>query len=475
VKRIIVALACALGACAPQRLVAPLVYTAAGTEPGEPFRLREPLLAPVVEVSEPFRETTLPNGLHVILVERHDFPVVASRLLIDRGALDVDDAGGRQVGEVAYLFARGGDEAVFEDLSALSARTGVGWAANETFDSSTVGVRAPSGAFDVSISLIAKTSVAARLSEDEYARRRAEWIQAAEHIEAIGAAERLVLFDRGHPYGYKGPAKDVIRVDDAQALHDRLFQPAHATLVVVGDVTPAQVDASTAHWLGSWRNSQALGKETTAPELLNRPSVAVVNQPSVTQTHAAVFARGPRRTSDDADAFALLAKILGGARSTSLRERLREGAGATYDVVTPLFSTRTASWLSISASYDRDKAVEGVRTVLDAIAALRDGRVTDEEVAIARETLLSEWRGRMSTVEGAAAFYASWIADGLDVAQLRERPARIARLRRDDLVRVARTYLEPKALRVVFVGNPRSFDPARLGMGEATRLSLWGE
>jgi zinc protease len=470
----IVALTCALVACAPQRLVAPLTYaTSARAAERERFRDRAPPLAPVADVNEPVRESTLPNGLRVVLVERHDFPVVAAYLVVDRGALDLDDAGRQKLDEVAYLFGRGGNEQSLEELSAIGTERGVIWWNGHDDDSLWVGARAPSAAFDASLSLLAQSSFGAELSAREYARRGDELRQAAYFTNALLASERLVLFGRGHPYGHRAPPKNLVGFKDAQALHDRLFQPANATLFVVGDVTPVQVDVSATRWLGAPARAQPLAKETTPPPLLDGPRVVVAGGGGLAQTHAAVFARGPETTSEDADAFELLAQVLGGAKSSKLWERLREGAGATYEVAAPLYIRRTATWVSISASYDRDKAVEGVRDVLTAIAALRNGEVTDDEIAIARETLVARWRGAMSTVGGASGLYADGFARGRALARMHEYPSRIERLGRDDLVRVARAYLDPGALRVVFVGDSRGLDVTSLRMGDATELNLW--
>jgi predicted Zn-dependent peptidase len=78
----------------------------------------------------------------------------------------------------------------------------------------------------------------------------------------------------------------------------------------------------------------------------------------------------------------------------------------------------------------------------------------------------------MSTVEGAAAAYAAWIAHGLDPGRIGEYPSRIARVGRGDVERVAKVYLDPKALHVLFMGEDRWLDPSRLGMGAAKVIDI---
>lgn len=463
----------ALGGCVTPRLVAPLRYAAASPAPDEPFRAGPPAVPPVTEMNEPVRETTLPNGVRVVLIERHDAPMVATELVIDRGALDVDDAGGRAVAETLYLFARGGDQATSDELFAGSTGVGATWSSNVAADSSSTTVSAPSRSFDAALGLLARKCVGARLSPPEYQRRAAELRQsAAWGGVSLVTMEKAILFGRDHAYGYRPAAKEPLSLSAAQALHDRLFQPTQATLIVVGDVTAAEVDASATRWLGGWKATQAIPRNTISPPPQNGPRVAVVSRRDRTQRSVAIFARGPTAAADDLAAFDLASLILGGERSSPLAEQLSEGSSAAYGVEAPVFVSRTATWLSIAASYQDDNAVDGTRDVLAAIDALRKGHVTDEDVALARETFLASWRGTMSSTVGTAALYALWLTAGLAPNRIGERLSGIARVTREDVIRVANTYLAPMAVHVGILGEDRWLNVAPLGMGGAQVLDM---
>jgi zinc protease len=465
-------LACALTACSADRLVAPLRYGVHAPAPDESFRAHPPPTPAVTEMRDVVRDTTLPNGLRVVLVERHDFPVVATRLLVDRGSLDLDDPSGLEVAEMVRLFGRGGDQAVLDRLGDLSATTGVGWSMSLADDSISVSTRGPSSAFDASLEILAE-NIHPRLTPGEYDRRSAELAQtAAWRPSSVRMVERDVLFGRDHAYGSRLPGGKPITEESAQILHDRLFQPTHATLVIVGDVTPLQVDESTARRLGGWTAARTVPRNTAPPPPRNGPRLVVYNRGGLAQRFGSVFARGPLPTSDDADAFALAARILGGAKSSALFEQLREGSGAAYSIDVPFIRDRVATWLSVFASYDGDKAIDGVRDVLKAIEALRNGSVSDGEIVVARETLIAQWRGSMAVVQDAAAEYATGIALGIEPSRVQDYPARIGRLQREDLVRVAKRYLDPNALHVAFLGEERWFNPESLGMGGSTSITL---
>ena len=252
-----------------------------------------------------------------------------------------------------------------------------------------------------------------------------------------------------------------------------LFQPSHSTLVVVGDVTPERLDSAVAGAFAGWSAAASpLPKRTEAPAKRGGPRLSIVTRRGYTQMRGSVFARGPIPSEDDSVAFAVAANLLGGAKSSRLYEILREEPGAAYNVGAFAYLERNASWMSLTASYDIDKAVQGVAAVLAAVRDLRAGVVTEDQIAAAREAFLAGWREYVSTVEGTAAFYAFWWELGVEPERARRLPELIAGVQRADVVRVANQYLGEGALHVVFMGEDRWFDPQALGMGRMATLDM---
>ena len=466
--------ALSLSSCSSARLVAPLRYPPEAPAPRDPFPSEPPALAPVSEVVDAApRITTLANGLRVVLVERHTFPVVAARLFVDRGSLDLDDAGGIRVSQAMYLFERGGSEAALEGISADAMRIGASCSSGAHPMAAWVSVRSPAQEFEAALDLMTRLSFKARLTDEEYRRRQAEWTKASDFGGLnLDAAERFVLFGASHPYGFAGHGRNVIPMDDARSLHETLFQPSVATLVLVGDVTPERVDSGVAGAFARWSAAAPpLPKKTDPPPQRGGPRISLISHHGLTQMRGAIFARGPLPSDDDSFAFAVVANLLGGGKSSRLYEVLREEIGAAYNVGAYARLRRNASWLSLSASYDIDKAVRGIEAVIAAIGDLREGVVTDEQIAVAREALLAGWRETMATVEGTAAFYAYWSELGVEPERARRFPELVAAVARPDAVRVANKYLSEGALHVVLMGDD-TFDAHALGMGRLAALDM---
>ena len=465
-----------LVSCATARRVAPLRYSPEEQAQRASFASAPPpRRAPVSEIVDVApRITMLPNGLRVLLLERHAFPVVAARLFADRGSIDLDDAGEIRVAQTNHLFGRGGSEATFEGISADAARIGASFATGEHAMAVWASVKSPAPEFEAALDLLTRLTFKAQLAAEEYRRREVEWVQQSSFLALnLDAAERYVLFGASHPYGFAGRGRQVIPLEVAQTIHQALLQPSHSTLVVVGDVTPERLDSAVAGAFALWSAAAPpLPKRTEAPVQRGGPRLSIVSRPGNAQMQGSVFARGPLPSDDDSIAFSVAASLLGGGQSSRLYEVLREETGAAYNVGATAFLERNASWMSVAASYDIGKAVQGVGAVLAAVRDLRAGVVTDDQIAAAREAFLADLREYVATVQGTAAFYAFWWEVGIEPERARRLPELIAAVRRQDVVRVANEYLGEGALHVVFMGDDRWFDPRALGMGRMATLDM---
>jgi len=466
---LLLAVAASSVACATPRLVPPLRYAPAAVAADDGSRAQSPDLAPAQEPPvEATRSTTLSNGLTVVLVERHGYPLVAANLLVDSRAQEPDDAGGRRLQMMGYLFERGGDKNTFEAVTRAAAASGF------AVRTGALGARGrgPVAALDDLLDAMASLTYRARLTRDEYEYRSTEWTEATGERGTYSVdAERKILFGEINPAGYLPRPMKAMPRGDAQALHDRIFQPGHAALVVVGDVQPDRLDAAVASAFGEWPKGETSVVGVASPLEHQSPRISIYRSRGLAQIHASVFARGPDPASDDSVVLPVLAAILGGATSSRLFEQLREESGDAYAAEGDMAAGPGVTWLAIRASFDSDKAIHGVEAILAAIRQVRAGHVSPDELAVAREVVVARWRVAMSTLEGAGHVYATSVL-GRAPFDPQKTPARMAAVSAEDVARVAKTYLTNDALRVYLAGEDRWLDTAALGMGDAEPIDM---
>jgi len=463
-------------------IVAPLRYEPVAPAPEEPFRAVPPDASPVPpRVPLLLRMTTLPNGLRVVLVERHGLPIISVRIVVARGSADTGAPGDTYAILERILQGGGTAQRSAAELSAAYAHLGAPHRVACGYDGVFVATVVGAEDLDQAVGLLAETATGPRLAGRDVADARRSWL----HDFTVGANGAGSILSRNvdaalhgslHPYGFarpQAPHTERVQPGDLAALHAQLFHPAQATLVVVGDATPAAVDAAAARWLGGWAPPSPSLERPPVPASIPGPRLVLVERRGSSQVHAAVAARGPAATGDDLAAVEVLARVFGGF-SSRLRGEVRVESGAAYSFGAGLQRQRGSSTLTVSGALDAGKAVPALRTILDAIAEARTRGVREADFERARTTLLAEWRTRVSTSDGLASLVGEAIAHGASLEAFATYPDRIQAVTREDVGRAAQRYLGEEALHVVVVGPGdlrRSLEG--LGLGAPVRHDLW--
>jgi zinc protease len=453
-----------------------LRYDGAGDAPDAPFRARAPE-ADVVEDApdSPPQETRLPNGMRVVLIERHDYPTVAVRLIVDRGSIDLDDVGGSRVGQMSYLYARGGDMAAVEARSAEAARTGVGVSSQLTEDALLWRADGPATELRAMCAALAMYSFLATLSPTEYERREATWLaMVKERPQNLLQIEQNVLFGTAHPYGTLAAPSAGMSMEEAKLLRARLLQPRYATFLVVGDVTSHDLELAVGGSFLAWRGTaQGLEQRHDPPPLrTGASSFAIVRRIGLTQRWANLFARGPSPDSPDFEVMRLVAAMVGGVGG-KLYDEVRDEMGAAYGLGAGVRSKRLASWLWLGGAYRGEKVAPALSASLREVARVRAAEVSDDEVEGARQRLLAEWRMHRATSAGTADLYEEAILQGQSFDRVRGFRRRVEQIGRREIARVAGIYLAPERLNAAFLGDDRGFDPRPLGIGNTTMVEIF--
>jgi predicted Zn-dependent peptidase len=105
------------------------------------------------------------------------------------------------------------------------------------------------------------------------------------------------------------------------------------------------------------------------------------------QLHLCLGAPAVPRSSERRYAAHVLSAILGGSASSRLFQEVREKRGLAYSVYATLSAYADAGILKICAGTTADKAEGLLSVVADVVGEVRDGRIDDDEVSLARELI----------------------------------------------------------------------------------------
>ncbi|MGZ3475718.1 MAG: M16 family metallopeptidase [Polyangiales bacterium] len=450
----------------PRRTVPAL---AARTMADEAFRAKPPLVADAGSWSPPpIAERTLPNGLRVLVVERHDVPIVAVHVVSDRGADQAD----RGIPEVwAQSILRAGVNHPWYDVRDDFDRMAVFWEATTRPDATDIELKVLSKLFVPTMKLVGDLVVKPEISDAELDRaknRVMNQIQSADLKLVARRAMGRVFYPHGHPYNEPyAPSENVPKVttDLVLAYHASAFTPAHTTIAISGDVDAEVAFSTIASAFGALAGAK-LGpvKPPQPPAAPPAARIVIIDASATSQAYVTAAWFAPTLPSEDEYGLMFARQIL----TNSLYEDVRRDRGATYGLrmSTPL--GRGTQLTRIEGYVQLDSVADAIKDVLADLDSLGHDPPTEEVMTWAR---VGAWSGITGLFEGPES-----TADALSVLAVRGAPIdyfapRLAAVRKtsaDDVVRVARKWLATDTVRFIVVGDASKLQKKleKLGIGD---------
>lgn len=268
------------------------------------------------------------------------------------------------------------------------------------------------------------------------------------------------LFGAHHPYGRSTDGEldtlHLIGSEELHQFHQARYRPGQATLVVVGDVTPEEIEKLVADKFAAWLNlsPSSVGSGADSPQPINDP-IHIIERPESTQSILRLGRLATKRDTPDYCALVLLNTILGGQFSSRLNQKLREEQGFTYGVNSS-FVLRKASG-SFLAGTDVDGRVtrDALRSMVEVILGpATDQPITAEELAFAKAYIIRRFPARFETQGSILGQIAHAVVYGLPDDYFVSYLDRLAAVTLDDIRRVAEKYLSRDGFKVVVVGRP---------------------
>jgi zinc protease len=179
---------------------------------------------------------------------------------------------------------------------------------------------------------------------------------------------------------------------DALSYYHRAFRPDETTIVVIGDVTPAQARTSIERWFGSWKASGSKPDLDLAKVPLNRPSVSHVPDASRVQDNVDLEENiGLVRSDSDYYTLQVANHVLGGGfYATRLYHDLREKAGLVYTIGNTLQVGKTRSTFDVEYGCDPQNVSRAKALVVRDLKDMQTSLVTPAELQQAKALLLRE-------------------------------------------------------------------------------------
>ena len=411
---------------------------------------------------------TLPNGLELWTVERHDLPLVNAVLVVRAGAAnDGADAGLSAV--TAGLLSQGSADRSAPEFARAVEQLGIQLNAGAGVERTTVTLQTLTSTADSAFRLLGELVARPAFDSAEVERDRQLRLTAlrARRDQPTVVATRVFnaqVYGEDAPYGH--PADGTLASLAAigrpaiTGFYGEYYRPGNALLVVVGDVTPERAAALAMASLGGWQGKAAVKEPVPALPVPRPATVYLVDKPKAAQSEIRIGGPGAARTSPDFYALSVLNTILGGQFSSRINLNIRENKGYTYGARSSFTFLRgpgpfMASGGVVTAKTD-SSVVEFMRELVD----IRGSRpVTPTEVAFATGSIVRAYPRRLETSAGVASELADLAYFRLPPSELVDYQKKIGAVTPTDVDRVAKQYLQPEHFVTVVVGDLATIQP----------------
>ena len=452
---------------------------------GPPDRSRPPAPGPAPEVDLPsIQKRTLSNGLAVWLVEAHEVPIVQIAVVVRAGSGD-DPAGkfGTASLTAAMLDEGAGTRSALEMADAVEF-LGATLSTSSSFDASAVRLNVPVQRLQDALPLLADVALRPTFPETEVERLRQErltsLLQARDDPSTIAAmAFARVVFGLTHRYGTgtmgtEATVKSLLG-GDLEAFHAAYYQPANATLVVVGDVTPEAVLPQLEKHFGLWKPAAPLARRApvpAAPQLV-RGQIYIVDKPDAEQSQIRIGWVGVPRSTSDYFPLLVLNTVLGGSFTSRLNQNLREEHGYTYGARSGFDMRLSAGPFVAAAGVQTDKTTEALREFFNELTAIA-APIGADELGKARNYIALGFPSEFESSRDLSRRLEELVVYQLPDDYFERYVANVQAVSAEAAQKAAATYIQPARFAVVVVGDRKTIEAGirALNLGPVRVMSV---
>jgi predicted Zn-dependent peptidase len=456
----------------PSASVAPPAPTASA-EPPDPLGPR-----PVATTAPPFQPPAptvyqTANGMTVWLLERHALPIVAATVIVPSGSASEDRAHAGLASMTAGMLDEGAGKLGAIDFAKAVDQLGAHLRTGASRDTSSASVSVTKHGFAQAMGLLGDAVVRPRFDPKEWKRVHDLWTndlkeRASDPGEVAHVVQLAALFGVDHPYGHPTDgllaSAPKVTLDEAKRFYAQAWRPDRAFVVVVGDVTRAELDPQLDAAFGAWKKPATPPPAVVTPPAPPAgaaqvaPRVVLVDRPDAPQSMIAWLRTGPSANDASLPPLERANVALGGSFTSRLMQDLREAHGWTYGARSRVDGLRGPGVVAASAAVITDKTADALKAMLADIDEFAKNGLTDDEAQKTRTTARNDLVESYQTVEHTAMRLARDAALGLGPDF--EAKASVARdtADRGDLNKVAAAFFErsPGAGSVVVIVGPRA-------------------
>lgn len=437
-------------------------------------RTRKPAAgpAPVISIKDPVI-SVLPNGITILVVENHKLPRVRASLNIDAGPIIEGKKAGVMslMGQMLEEGTLTRPKADFDEATDLLG-------ANLGMSPSGGSVSSLTRYFEKSFELFADALRNPSFPQESFDKLRTQTItnlKSSEKSASViaGRVTSALSYGKQTALGEFTTEESVkgLTLNDIKEAYKNYITPSRSYLTFVGDITPAAARALAIKYLGSWTGVKLPVPTVAKIDNLAKTEIDFVDVPTAVQGELSVsnIVNNPL-SNPDYHALALANNILGGGAEAKLFMNLREKHGFTYGSYSRIGNGRFPAQFKATAAVRTDKVDSAAAEIMNEIVNMREGRITQEELDMAKAKYNGSFALGMEDPANTATYATNILINGLPKDYYKTFLQKINKVTLADIQRVSKQYFNQEGARIVIVGNGSKILPNLTRLGYPVKM-----
>jgi len=414
-----------------------------------------------VVAGESVQQHSLDNGLKILLIEAHNVPMVAMKLVVPAGSrFDAKGKGG-SAAMLSGLLMDHTSQHNYQDWAMKLDDAAIRLGADVNQDSMSFSLTVLKEAMDEGVQALAEALLMPGWSQSRFDFLQQNAISAVTKAQeeatthAVEATGKLLFSE--HPYGHAVSGNLVtlpnLKLNDLKNLYQAQIKPMGATLAVSGDITMPELMTLLDQYLGVWQGSAKQAFEDIVLPKASGKSEQVIVLKDKHQALVQWVRLGLSRHDEDYMAALVLNHMLGGGGFGSrLMEEIREKRGLVYGVYSWFQPLETVGAFIIRLQTKADQAAEAEQVLAEVLQSLADGEFNQQDLDKSKTNLMGGFAQRMDSNRERAGLLAMMGLYHRPLNYLENWTKSVESVTLADVKRLAKQYLQPRDWKRVVVG-----------------------
>jgi len=408
-----------------------------------------------------YKKVALPNGLTLLLMERHAVPIVSFQVALRTGS--TEDPAGKEglAGITNDLLRKGTKSKSADELSAQLDSIGATFGTTENFDTLRVNAEFLKKDLGSGLPLLAEILLQPTFPQAEVnklLKQRVDEIRSSkdEPDSVINDYFRTYLFGKhlySRPPGGDENTLPKITRADIVAFYQAHYVPENMVISVAGDFSAADMEKQLTEQFGSWPKKALRAAAVPAPEPVKGRRLLLVDKDDATQAYFNIGNVGIQRNHPDRVAVDVVNTLFGGRFTSMINSALRIQSGLTYGAVSRFNRLRQRGPFFIFSYTQNATTEKAMDMALDILKQFHEKGPTEEQIKSARSYIKGQFGPRVETTDQLAGWMAELELYGLERSEVDDYFARLDAVTLADARRVIQQYYPIEDLTFTVVGK----------------------